>query len=303
MFLNSWLKGLRTTAAARTGQACRSPGNAPQRFRPRLEGMDDRSLPSGGLLDPTFGTGGLVTTAIGSSSGAMAVATYPSAGTANDGKIVAVGYGHPATGKVGDEDMAIARYNLNGTPDPTFGGNGVVLSVPGRAMAVVVQPDGKALAAGTAGGDFIVVRYNANGTPDTSFGSQGQVITTIGRNSNDTGEAMVLQPDGRIVVAGVTNPQNTTYQDLALVRYNANGTLDNSYGTGGKVTTRFAAPVRLAGFSDRVNLAIDPNTSALDPTAARSSSGHRRGRPSSCGSTPTAPWTRPSARPRVIRAT
>jgi uncharacterized delta-60 repeat protein len=245
--------------------------NRPRRtsFRPRLEALEDRYLLSGGVLDPTFGSGGLVTTAVGSSARAFAVATYANEGTANDGKIVAAGDAFSSTGKTNTEYMEVVRYNLDGTPDHTFGGTGEVTGLQGAAWAVQVQPDGKVLAAGVSGGHFAVVRYNADGGLDASFGSAGKVITTISKNSSDAGGAVVLQADGKIVVAGVTNPQNTTYEDLALVRYNATGTLDTSFGTGGKVTTRFPAPV-VVGFSDgRVNLAIDPNTNPLDPDSGK----------------------------------
>jgi uncharacterized delta-60 repeat protein len=245
--------------------------NRPRRtsFRPRLEALEDRCLLSGGGLDPTFGTAGLVTTAVGSSARAFAVTTYANEGTANDGKIVAAGDAYSSTGKTNTEYMEVIRYNLDGTLDRTFGGTGEVTGLQGAAWAVQVQPDGKVLAAGVSGGHFALVRYNADGGLDASFGSAGKVITTISKNSSDAGGAVVLQADGKIVVAGVTNPQNTTYEDLALVRYNANGTLDTSFGTGGKVTTRFAAPV-VAGFSDsRVNLAIGPNTNPLDTDSGK----------------------------------
>jgi len=75
---------------------------------------------------------------------------------------------------------------------------------------------------------------------------------------------MVLQSDGKIVLAGFNMPKNTSYVDLALARFNANGTLDTSFGTGGKVTTRFASPVNTTNDIRAVNLAIDPNTSASD---------------------------------------
>jgi uncharacterized delta-60 repeat protein len=114
-----------------------------------------------------------------------------------------------------------------------------------------------------------VVRYNPDGTLDASFGSNGKVITGFSRGSNDTGEAMVLQADGKIVVAGETNPTKTTYEDLALVRYNANGTLDTSFGSGGKVTTRFASPLHPSFDPRNVNLALDPNTSPADPNSGK----------------------------------
>src|SRR5947209_9542949 len=86
----------------RTGQArIRAAKSRPAaRSRPRLEVLEDRRLLSGGVLDPTFGSGGLVTTTLGADSRAYAVATYPNQGTANDGKVVAAGDAHPpSTGK------------------------------------------------------------------------------------------------------------------------------------------------------------------------------------------------------------
>ena len=103
-------------------------------FRPRLEALEDRCLPSGGVLDPTFGSGGLVNTTIGSGAAAYAVATYPSAGTANDGKIVVVGAASTKTANY----MAVVRYNLNGTLDTSFGGTGEVTTIKGTAEAVQV---------------------------------------------------------------------------------------------------------------------------------------------------------------------
>ena len=106
-----------------------------------------------------------------------------------------------------------------------------------------VQPDGKVVAAGNSGDHFAVVRYNANGTPDTSFGSNGVVITTISKNSIDLIEGMVLQSDGKIVVAGVAGMGMAA--DFALARYNADGYLDAAFGVGGKVTTNsgFVDPI------------------------------------------------------------
>jgi uncharacterized delta-60 repeat protein len=233
-------------------------------FQPRLEALEDRRLLSGGVLDPTFGTGGVVTTSIGTAdSAAYAVATYPNTGTANDGKIVAAGYTiNPKKGNVGDENFAVARYNLNGTLDSSFGGTGAVTTNLGTttdvATDVMVQPDGKVVAAGYSGGAFAVVRYNPNGTLDTSFGTRGtgEVITTIDRGSNYSW-SMALQTDGKILVAGST----------AVVRYNANGTLDSSFGTGGKMTMPLATS--LFNGASSVDLAIDTGTSPLDPDAGK----------------------------------
>src|SRR5439155_421071 len=129
-----------------------------------------------------------------------------------------------------------------GDLDPSFGAGGQVstpiLSGYDGASAVVVQPDGKLVAAGHAdnanNATFALVRYNAAGSLDTSFGTGGKVTTAIG-STDDEVLALVLQPDGKLVAAGFTASAGNTA--FALVRYNADGSLDTSFGTGGKVTT------------------------------------------------------------------
>jgi uncharacterized delta-60 repeat protein len=268
MSWTSWLRSRRTASRPTRAHPCQD--QSPRRTSLLIEQLEDRCLLSGGVLDPTFGTGGLVTTLVGSYAQAFAVATYSNEGTANDGKIVAAGDAYLSAGNKSTLYMAVVRYNLDGSLDRTFAGTGEAITAPGgRALAVQVQPDGKIVVAGNSGSHFAVVRYNANGTLDTSFGSNGEVITSISKNSIDTGEAMVLQADGKIVVAGHTNPMHTTYEDLALVRYNANGTLDTSFGTGGMVTTHFALPLDGHWNPHNLNLAIDPNASPLDPNSGK----------------------------------
>jgi uncharacterized delta-60 repeat protein len=151
-----------------------------------------------------------------------------------DGKIVTAGF------SLNEADFEVVRYNANGTLDPGFGTGGKVATVftgTEQANAVLVQPDGKIVAAGYTTGaneDIAVARYTANGTLDSGFGTGGKVTTSIGA-SDDAGFGAVLQPDGKIVVAGGTF--NGSSEDFAVVRYNANGTLDSSFGSGGKVTT------------------------------------------------------------------
>jgi uncharacterized delta-60 repeat protein len=269
----SWLR--KAMAFDRTVSGLRRPRHS--RCRPSLEGLEDRCLLSGGVLDPTFGTRGIVTTQAGSfNSGDDAVATYPATGTANDGKVVAAGSAvNGYRSKQPNYDFAVVRYNLDGTPDPSFGGTGVVTTDLGSwldlAADVKVQPDGKVVVAGTtyvggsSGNNFALVRYNADGTLDTSFGSKGEVLTDFSRG-DDTGYSLALQRDGKIILAGKT--VTTTNADLAVARYNSNGTLDTSFGTGGKMTLHFALPIQSSS-GRTVDLALDPGTGPLDPNAGK----------------------------------
>ncbi|MBI5563064.1 MAG: hypothetical protein HY894_09490 [Deltaproteobacteria bacterium] len=86
--------------------------------------------------------------------------------------------------------------------------------------------------------DFAVVRYNSDGTLDTSFGAGGSVVTDI-RGYDDYGNSLAILSDGRIVVAG--DSYGLVDRDFAVVRYNSDGTLDASFGVGGKVTTDVGA--------------------------------------------------------------
>jgi uncharacterized delta-60 repeat protein len=237
----------------------------PRTFQPRLEALEDRCLLSGGVLDPTFGSGGMVDTAIGSlDSAAYAVATYPAVGTANDGKVVVAGYTFAKKGPVGNENFAVARYNLDGTPDLSFGGSGEVTTDLGTnfdvARDVAIQPDGKIVVAGYSGSTFAVVRYNSDGSLDTSFGGKtgkGKLLTQV----VGQGYSLALQSDGKIVVAGIGG-------GLAVVRYNADGTLDTSFGSAGETVVGFAEPVSV-GSATNIDLAIDPGSGPTDPNAGK----------------------------------
>jgi uncharacterized delta-60 repeat protein len=179
-----------------------------------------------GDLDPSFGSGGLVTTDFGSRGDfGLAVALQ------SDGKLVAAG-NSSAVG-VFSVNFALARYNPDGSLDPTFGSGGTVLTSFGGPLSaaadVVVQPDGKIVAVGIAGSDFGIARYSANGALDTTFGSGGTVTTDFG--GSDQANGVALQPDGKIVVVG------PLFGKLGVARYNPDGSLDSTFGTGGKVVT------------------------------------------------------------------
>lgn len=183
-----------------------------------------------GRLDTAFGDEGEVITDFGEGEDlAQAVALQP------DGKIVVVGRtGVPDGGCCW---FTVARYLANGSLDTSFSGNGWVRADFGDngasdAQAVVVQPDGKIVAAGQSGGDFAVVRYLANGSLDTGFGDGGRVLTPFAGGAY--GHDMALQPDGRIVVAGNAGSPAI---DFALVRYTTDGSLDTTFGADGRVTT------------------------------------------------------------------
>lgn len=198
-----------------------------------------------GDLDPTFGTGGTVMTDLGRSTDlANAVAIQA------DGKLVVVGQTY-RNNDYSEEDFAVARYNTDGTLDNTFGRGGKVRTdFPGLAAvpsAVVIQPDGKIVVAGgafllfTFAGNFEVVRYNPNGSLDTSFGEGGIVTTTFPQGSYAFDVA--LQPDGKIITAGTVfvdfDPGEMSDTDFALARYNPDGSLDTTFGSGGTVMTDF----------------------------------------------------------------
>lgn len=142
------------------------------------------------------------------------------------------------------ESLAINRYNINGSLDATFDGDGkYIYNLPSsadRANAVALQTDGKIIAAGytfkfsAAGGfpqrDFAVVRYDINGMLDPGFGTGGIVKTDIGSSTSDEASAILIQPDGKIIVAGNGGV------GYAVARYNTNGTPDNTFDGDGKIS-------------------------------------------------------------------
>ena len=154
-----------------------------------------------------------------------------------DGKVVVAGSSQ--NGSRTRYDFSVVRHNADGSLDASFGVGGKVLTRVGLysfASEVRIQTDGKIVVAGSAANsadfDFAVVRYNTDGSLDTSFGGNGIVITPIGIG-RDEGDALIIQPDGKVIVAGHSS------FNFAVVRYNANGSLDTTFGSGGKVITDF----------------------------------------------------------------
>jgi uncharacterized delta-60 repeat protein len=198
-----------------------------------------------GTLDSTFNKDGKVFTSIGSyKDGANAVAIQ------KNGKIVTAGYSEDSTGK---SAFALVRYLTRGKVDSSFGNNGIVTTYfrdkSSIANAIAVQSDGKIIVAGYSGYSkktkynsvFSIARYMPDGSLDVSFGLKGKVITDID-SLDDQANSIAIQPDGKIVVCGYTT--NFNYgggypNDIAVLRYNPNGTPDSSFGVNGKVITDF----------------------------------------------------------------
>lgn len=199
-----------------------------------------------GGLDATFGSGGKLVTPVGADNDAAhAVAVQA------DGRIVVVGSSsQPGTG----DDFVVLRYQADGTLDAGFGNGGKVVTSfstdSDRALAVAIQDDGKIVVAGetqsgaaTTGVDFAIARYLANGTLDAGFGSGGKVTTAIASSSGrDTAYALALPViDGEQRILAVGGEGN-----FMAARYRANGSLDNSFGAGGKVSDLFNANIGAA---------------------------------------------------------
>jgi uncharacterized delta-60 repeat protein len=199
-----------------------------------------RYTPSG-ALDTTFGAGGFVsTTVFGEGFGAFALALQ------SDRKIVVVG-AFAQTGSPTSDDWLLARFDSDGKPDVTFGSAGSVKTdFFGRgdaARALLLRPDGKIVVAGTAGHPsapgavFAVARYLENGLLDLTFDGDGRQTSDFD-GFDEVAFSVAAQSDGKLVLGGyAANPDFTL--DFALVRYNANGSEDTSFGNLGRVRTDF----------------------------------------------------------------
>jgi len=198
-----------------------------------------------GSLDPSFGSGGKLLTDVGSWSGAAGVALEP------NGRIVAAG------GSGGD--FALARYNGDGSLDPSFGSGGKALTDFGGLLdggnALTIEPNGKIVVAGISdvGGsiDFALARYGRDGSLDASFGSGGTVLTDFG--GQDRGNALATDPNGKIVVAGASLAGAN--EDFALAPLRPRRKPRSGFGSGGKVLTDFGS----GSFASAHGVALQPD--------------------------------------------
>ena len=180
-----------------------------------------------GALDRSFGRSGKVVTDFGarSRSSAKAITIQP------NGKIVVAG----STFRGTKTNFAVARYNVDGTLDRSFGSSGRVVTEVGEgfseASALVIQPDRKLVVAGTGA----LVRYAADGQLDPGFGVEGIAVTNAGSPS-----AVAIQRDHKLVAAGAHRGGRTGYVAFSLTRFLEDGTIDETFGRRGSVRTEIS---------------------------------------------------------------
>jgi uncharacterized delta-60 repeat protein len=174
-----------------------------------------------GLLDPTFGDGGIALTPGPENEVALGLARD------GHGRLVAVG-------TTRFEDFVVRRYRASGSPDLSFGEGGEVQTSFGQgaaAKAVVVQPDGKILAAGGAESAFALARYGEEGRADQAFGKSRRVLTP-GGIYGATALDVAIQPSGRILAAGYGIDSSHRWTGL-LIAYRSDGSIAKSFASGG----------------------------------------------------------------------
>jgi uncharacterized delta-60 repeat protein len=211
-----------------------------------------------GSLDPAFSGDGVVTTP---APAGMCCAHGAAVAVQPDGKVVVAGTASNGT----NDDFAVARYDRNGSLDPTFGNGGIVTTqvrrdADDRAAAVAIQPNGKIVVAGTTHDltsgkySFAVARYRPDGSLDPLFSRDGKQTTAVGAGQNGA-TSIALQLDGKIVVAGTTYP--LTGSRFAVVRYRSRGGLDTTFGHGSGFTNILMGSTSAFAFGNAVALQPD----------------------------------------------
>lgn len=228
----------------------RRPATPPARApRPPVEWLEPRTLLSAGSLDPSFGTGGQM--AIQFPSGQTVTVVRDSL-VQPDGKIVITGQALESAGS-NATDFVIARLNPDGSPDTTFNGTGIFLfPSPGDGdvgTGVARQSDGKLVVSAAFIEDrpdmanyslYAVGRFNPDGSLDLAFGDEGAEVidfTTNGTSQQDgVARDVLVGPDDKITLIGNAAPDpSAPVSDIALARLNPDGTMDDTFGTGGKL--------------------------------------------------------------------
>ncbi|CAB1084689.1 hypothetical protein D1AOALGA4SA_12199 [Olavius algarvensis Delta 1 endosymbiont] len=193
-----------------------------------------------GSLDPTFNGDGVVNTGFSAGDDVGSGIAVQS-----DDKIVVVGTRDNGSGS---SEFAVARFNIDGSLDPTFDVDGkVTVNFSGGndvGSGVAVQSDEKIVVVGTrdngsGSSEFAVARFNVDGSLDPTFDVDGKVTVSFS-GGNDVGSGVAVQSDDKIVVVG-TRDNGSGSSEFAVARFNVDGSLDNSFSGDGKVTTSFTA--------------------------------------------------------------
>ncbi|MDO9104929.1 MAG: DUF4347 domain-containing protein [Methylovulum sp.] len=201
---------------------------------------------SNGDLDSSFNNNGtIVTTDFGPDDSANSIAIQ------SNGKILVAGYSRLPPNSSSYYGFSLVRYNIDGSLDNSFSGDGKV-TLGGDAVSaysVIVQTDDKILVAGegllNGVNSFALARYDSNGNLDTNFGGGDGIVSTVINQNYNYAYSVALQTDNKILVAGYGSSGSSnggTGSDYILVRYDSNGNLDNSFSGDGKVTTDFGSP-------------------------------------------------------------
>jgi uncharacterized delta-60 repeat protein len=174
-----------------------------------------------GTPDASFGNGGFFTDVIHNG-----FYYYSPVFQLPNGKLLAVSETSGLTTNI----FSFNRFNADGTPDNSFGQNGSI-TLSDAVGPTFFQPDGKLLRAGSNNGDIVLIRNNTDGTVDATFGNGGTVTTDLG--NFEGAAAAAFQPDGKIIIGGISRDANGS--NFLAGRYNADGTVDASFGTNGFV--------------------------------------------------------------------
>lgn len=250
-------------------RTARRPARRPVNFRPRVEALEDRSTPSGGALDPTFGTGGIATVPVDTYRNIPVTVVQP------DGKILTA---QLVLGSGSTTQPAVTRLTSNGTVDTAFGTNGTIkfpLGKESAATALTVAPDGKILVGFRAyaklGGffsdssdaEYAVGRLNPNGTLDTTFGNNHGYWLYNPSAKDEVVLQLATVPvagGGYSVIVGGTAVQADGSAAFAAAKLTQAGLPDPTFGTGG-LTVR------------KVSTGVIPDVSGISTTMAVTTSG------------------------------
>ncbi|WP_395701057.1 DUF4214 domain-containing protein [Aquabacterium sp.] len=219
-------------------------------------------LNADGTPDSSFSDDGLALIAFG---GDYSTGTGYSVAIQPDGKILVVGSGGPANA---GSDFAVCRFNRDGSPDASFSGDGKLTTDFGggldQATCVAIQSDGKIVVGGVSrdakSENMAIARYLPNGSLDTTFSGDGK-LTIDFQGSTDSISAITVLDNGKILLAGCA-AELGSFTDFALVRLNADGSLDTRFGAGAGANT----PPFITSFAGQENPSTAITEDALDVT-------------------------------------